>query len=205
MNSCRHLSLLILLVLSSAISVSASIRNALVIGNGAYRFAPLHNPTNDAKDMANVLQELGFIVIHKENASLREMEESLDEFWSRLKKGGVGLFFYAGHGVQVRGRNYLIPVDAKISVEQDVKYECLEAGKVLGRMEDAENDLNLVILDACRNNPFERGWRSVDRGLARMDAPTTLVRLRDYCIYTSHHACRWNPTIAKPNGPYSIW
>jgi hypothetical protein len=151
-------------------------RVALVIGNGAYPTAPLKNPVNDASDMARTLRELGFEVIQRENASLRQMEDALDEFWQSLRKGGTGLFFFAGHGLQVKGVNYLVPVDARISVEQDVKSLCLDANRVLGRMEDAGNGLNIVLLDACRNNPFARAWRSAEAGLAKMDAPTgTLI------------------------------
>ncbi len=147
-------------------------RYALVIGNSAYKDKPLKNPANDARDMGRALQRLGFDVQLKTDVSLRDMEEAIREFGVRLKRGGVGLFYYAGHGVQVQGVNYLVPVGAKISSESDAKFECVDAGRVLGKMEDAGNELNIVILDACRNNPFARSFRSVDQGLARMDAPT---------------------------------
>jgi len=147
-------------------------RVALIIGNGAYKTGPLKNPANDARDMASALKSLGFEIILRENASLRQMNEAIDQFWSSLKKGGVGLFFFAGHGLQVAGENFLVPVDARIALEKDVQYECVNAGKVLGRMEDAGNEINIVILDACRNNPFARSFRSESRGLAKMDAPS---------------------------------
>jgi len=147
-------------------------RVALVIGNGAYKQGPLNNPANDARDMAAALKGMGFEVILRENASLRQMNEAIDQFWNSLKRGGVGLFFFAGHGLQVAGENYLVPVDARVAMEQDVQYECVNAGKVLGRMENAGNGLNIVILDACRNNPFARSFRGDSRGLAKMDAPT---------------------------------
>ncbi|WP_320172377.1 caspase family protein [Maridesulfovibrio sp.] len=147
-------------------------RYALVIGNSAYRDAPLKNPVNDAKDVGKALLRLGFNVILVKNARLRDMENAMDRFYASLQKGGVGLFYYAGHGMQVGGRNYLIPVDATVRSESDVRYECLDAGRILGKMEDAGNALNIVILDACRNNPFARSFRSGQRGLARMDAPT---------------------------------
>jgi hypothetical protein len=146
-------------------------RVALVIGNAAYQNAPLKNPVNDARDMASTLRSLGFEVILRENASLRQMEDAVDELWRRLKPGGAGLFFFAGHGLQVAGRNYLVPVDARLQAEQDVKYRCMDAGLVLGRMENAGNGLNIVILDACRNNPYARSFRSATEGLAKMDAP----------------------------------
>jgi len=161
---------------SPAQAVPQDRRVALVIGNAAYPTAPLKNPVNDARDMAAELRGLGFEVILRENASLRQMEDAVDLFWQSLRKGGTGLFFFAGHGLQVKGVNYLVPVDARISVEQDVKSLCLDANRVLGRMDNAGNALNLVILDACRNNPFARSWRSADQGLAKMDAPTgTLI------------------------------
>jgi len=147
-------------------------RYALVIGNSAYKDKPLKNPANDAKDMAKTLQRLGFDVQLKTDVAQRDMEEAIREFGLRLKRGGVGLFYFAGHGVQVQGVNYLVPVGAKISSESDAKFECVDAGRVLGKMEDAGNELNIVILDACRNNPFARSFRSAESGLARMDAPT---------------------------------
>ncbi|MHC1701042.1 MAG: caspase family protein [Humidesulfovibrio sp.] len=147
-------------------------RFALVIGNGAYKSAPLKNPVKDARDMAALLGTLGFNVTLKIDAGVKEMEEAVREFGLSLRKGGVGLFYFAGHGIQVAGSNYLVPVDAKIQTESDVRFECVDAGRVLGKMEDAGNTLNIVILDACRNNPFARSFRSADRGLAEMRAPT---------------------------------
>lgn len=153
-------------------SASAGKRVALVIGNGAYEKGPLRNPVNDALDMAENLRQLGFEVLKRENVDQRTMEEAIREFGKRLTPGSVGLFYYSGHGIQVEGRNYLIPVDARIETESDVKYESVDAGRVLGKMEDAGNDLNIVMLDACRDNPFSKSFRSESRGLARMDAPS---------------------------------
>ena len=147
-------------------------RYALVIGNGSYKAGPLKNPVSDAFDTATCLKKLGFSTILITNASQKTMEQSIFEFGKKLRSGGVGLFYYAGHGLQVNGRNYLVPVDAIIESESDVKYESVDAGRVLGKMEDAGNGLNIIILDACRNNPFARSFRSGQRGLAKMDAPT---------------------------------
>lgn len=152
------------------ISVSSE-RLALVIGNSAYQTAPLRNPANDAEDMGRVLSTLGFKVILQKNVDRRTMEDSVRSFGRQLRDGGVGLFYFAGHGMQVEGRNYLIPINARIESESDIKYEAIDAGLVLGKMEDAKNQLNIVILDACRNNPFARNFRTVEQGLARMDAP----------------------------------
>lgn len=147
-------------------------RLALVVGNAAYKSSPLRNPVNDAFDMARTLRTLGFEVIHEENANQRTMENAISRFGRQLRKqGGVGLFYFAGHGIQVNGRNYLIPIDANIETESDVRFEAVDAGRVLGKMEDADNDLNIVILDACRDNPFARSFRTSSKGLARMDAP----------------------------------
>ena len=146
-------------------------RLALVIGNGAYKIGPLKNPANDAQDMANALTETGFEVIHKENANRKVMKKAIRDFGRLLRYADIGLFYYAGHGIQVNGNNYLIPVNADIETESDVEFEAIDAGRVLGKMEDAGNELNIVILDACRNNPFARSFRSTNSGLAKMDAP----------------------------------
>lgn len=169
-----------LLFLCSPVTLSAEERGiklhvdrlALVIGNSAYQTSPLKNPLNDAEDMAAALRNLGFKVILKKNADRRTMEDTIRFFGKQLRNGGIGLFYFAGHGVQVEGRNYLMPVDARIESESDVRYEAVDAGRVLGKMEDAENQLNIVILDACRNNPYARAFRLDQSGLARMDAPT---------------------------------
>jgi hypothetical protein len=160
------------LLLLTAAQAHAERRVALVIGNGAYPSAPLKNPVNDAKDMAAALQRLGFDVMLLTNANQQQMDSSVREFGLKLRQGGAGLFYYAGHGLQVGGENYLVPVNANIQTESDVRFTCLPAGMVLGKMEDARNDLNIIILDACRNNPFARSFRSAEQGLAKMDAPT---------------------------------
>jgi hypothetical protein len=141
-------------------------RIALVIGNSTYSSGPLKNPVNDATDMAATLKKLGFTVTLRRNVRMQEMEEAIDEFGNRLKRGGVGLFYYAGHGVQVNGTNYLLPVGAKINKESDVRFQAVDAGRVLAEMENANNGLNIVILDACRDNPFGKTFRSASRGLA---------------------------------------
>lgn len=155
---------------------SAEQRVALVIGNSAYKSSPLINPINDARAMARVLSESGFKVISKENAGQKEILLALRDFGDALKNGGVGLFYYAGHGMQIKGRNYLIPVDANIEREDEVAYTSIDANQVLDKMEAAGNRMNVVILDACRNNPFARSFRSTGSGLAQMEAPVgTLI------------------------------
>ena len=148
-------------------------RVALVIGNAAYQYtAPLTNSLNDAQDMARVLKDLQFQVILKTNATLDTMADAVFTFGEQLKGGGVGLFYYSGHGLQVKGENYLIPVDANIGREDDIKRKIINAREVLEKMDEAKSHLNLVFLDACRNNPFPRSIRAVSRGLASMSAPT---------------------------------
>ena len=140
-------------------------RLALVVGNAAYATSPLRNPVNDARAMAQTLRDLGFDVILRENANEKAMKRAINEFGDRLGRGGVGLFFYAGHAMQMGGRNYLIPIGAEIRTEADVDVESIDVNRVLARMEGARNRLNIVVLDACRDNPFARSLRSASRGL----------------------------------------
>jgi hypothetical protein len=150
-------------------------RIALLMGNSAYTHGGnLRNPVNDVRDMKAALEELGFRVIKHENCTQRAMKEAIDDFGAELRGHDVGLFFYAGHGVQVGGDNYLIPVDAKLQSEKVVEYDCVRADRVLAMMEGAGSKTNIVILDACRDNPFERSWRrgGFGRGLAFMNAPS---------------------------------
>jgi uncharacterized caspase-like protein len=149
----------------------AATRTALVIGNADYPSAPLTNPVNDAMDVARVLRGLGFDVIEKTDAGKCEMLLAVDEFAKRLRHAEIGIFYFAGHGMQIQGRNYLIPVKAHVTSETDVQFEAMNAGRVLGKMQDAGTKLNIVILDACRDNPFKRSFRTDSKGLAQMNAP----------------------------------
>ncbi|MBC7795283.1 MAG: caspase family protein, partial [Pyrinomonadaceae bacterium] len=147
-------------------------RIALVIGNGDYGddIGKLKNPSNDAVDVAETLKNLGFkLVGDKANLdlNLRQTDELVREFGRQIKAGGVGVFYYSGHGIQVNRVNYLIPLGARIEKQQDVPFETLSVDRVLGEMEAAENNLNILILDACRNNPLSRSVRSADKGLAQ--------------------------------------
>jgi tetratricopeptide (TPR) repeat protein len=148
---------------------------ALVIGNAEYRTArKLLNPENDAQAMSDALKKLGFEVMEYQNLDLGSMRRAIDDFGYKLRNYDVGLFFYAGHGIQAHGANYLIPVDASLLTENDVDYNCVKTGRLLAKMEDARNPTNIIILDACRDNPFERSWtRSASsKGLAFMNAPS---------------------------------
>ncbi|MDX1377099.1 MAG: caspase family protein, partial [Burkholderiales bacterium] len=151
-------------------------RSALVIGNSAYKVGPLRNPVNDARAMGRALADTGFQVQVLEDATQAGMRRAIREFGKQIASGGIGLFYYAGHGMQVRGKNYLIPVNADIQAEDEIVDQAIDANFVLAKMDSANNGLNIVILDACRNNPFHRSFRSAAQGLAQMDAPSgTLI------------------------------
>ncbi len=148
---------------------------ALLIGNSNYiHGGSLDNPVNDVRAMKKALEGLGFTVMKYENCSQKTMKRAMDKFGRKLKGRDVGLFFYAGHGIQVNGHNYLLPVDAKLDSENDAEYDCVRADRVLAKMETAGSRINIVILDACRDNPFERSWRRGNKGtgLAFMSAPS---------------------------------
>ena len=147
-------------------------RVALVVGNASYADKPLRNPVNDAELMQRTLKELGFDVTLLRNADRRTLLGGLREFEAKARNADVALFFYAGHGAQVGGSNYLIPLQAQIRAESDVPDEAVDAASVLRRIEDAKARIGLVILDACRDNPYAGASRSSSRGLARMSVPT---------------------------------
>jgi uncharacterized caspase-like protein len=153
-------------------------RVALVMGNGAYQsVVQLPNPSNDAADIAQALRRIGFEVIEGRDLERRAMEEKIRDFGRKLDKADVALFFYAGHGLQVGGKNYLVPIDAKLERAGDLNFETVEVGLVMGQME-ADKRVNLVFLDACRDNPLARslaralGTRStaVGQGLASIQS-----------------------------------
>ena len=155
-------------------------RTALIIGNSHYKVGVLKNPLHDAQDIADALRQQGFAVTLKLDGTQEQMESAISEFGRKLYQGGVGLFYYAGHGVQVDGENYLVPVEARIESESDVRYKSVNVGQILGKMGEARNGLNIVILDACRDNPFSRGFRSSSRGLAVVSSATAKGTLIAY-------------------------
>jgi uncharacterized protein (TIGR02145 family) len=176
---------LIIIILSPSVcysqvsnSAQPGSKVALIIGNGSYISSELANPENDARAMKVALQSVGFTVTEFENLNQVQMKKAIDDFGTRLKNSEVGLFFYAGHGIQSKGNNYLIPVDAELKSEEEIELDCVDANRVLAKMEASGSKVNIVILDACRNNPFERSWtRSANgKGLAFMNAPAgTLI------------------------------
>ena len=164
-----------LFLLSALLPVQASAaqnRLALVIGNSDYDESALRNPKNDANDMAEVLDTLGFDVTLALDLDGVGMDKTIRQFGQRLKENkGIAFFYYAGHGVQVEGNNYLIPVDSNIGDEDEIRFKSIAVESVLQKMQRANDGLNILVLDACRNNPFPSSFRSTSRGLARLDAP----------------------------------
>ena len=146
-------------------------RVALLIGNSAYWHTPvLKNAANDADDMAGVLGRKGFEVTLRKDAGHAEMEKAIREFGKSIQHATVGFFFYAGHGLQVNGTNYLVPVDADIEAEDEIRFKAVDANFILSKMESAGNFMNIMVLDACRVNPYAK-FRSISQGLAQMDSP----------------------------------
>jgi hypothetical protein len=150
-------------------------RVALVIGNATYKNSPLRNPVNDSNDMAQSLKAVGFDVVQINNATLAQMREATRRFADKLALSDVGLVYYSGHGLEVKGKNYLVPVNADITREYEVADQAFDASQFLEMMESIRGPnaqrVNILIVDACRNNDLPRSWRSASSGLARMDAP----------------------------------
>jgi Caspase domain len=147
---------------------------ALVIGNAAYTGAgPLKNPTNDAEDIAARLSACGFSVIRETDCTFQGMDRAMKKFKRALDDNEVGLFFFAGHGMQIDGENYLAAVDTDVSGEIEAKHSSLPLNRVIGTMERTATSTNIIILDACRDNPYERAWHrsSATRGMAPVFAP----------------------------------
>jgi len=143
---------------------------ALVIGNATYQDSPLRNPVNDANAFAASLRAVGFTVIVKNNLNKTEMENAVRNYSQRLTAGDIALFYYSGHGMQVKGVNYLVPVGEYIYSDVDIPYKSMEAQFVIDYMQDAKTSVNIIILDACRDNPF-KSFRSLSRGFVPVIAP----------------------------------
>lgn len=146
-------------------------RAALILGNNRYSFAPLANPANDAKAMSTRLKELGFDVTVQTDLQRTPMEAAIQTFCAKLASTkAVGLFYYAGHGLQVNWRNYLVPIDASFAKGTDVAQQAVDLNVLLQGLAKAANPMNVVILDACRDNPFG-GEAKTGKGLSQIDAP----------------------------------
>lgn len=167
-------------ILSLSMNAYAKSKFALIIGNGSYQVGPLKNPTHDAKLMGETLRTLGFELIGGKaqlNLNREQLSTRILQFGDKLRTTkGVGVFYFAGHGVQVKGENYLIPIGAKLEREEHISIYTVPVSHVLQQMEGANNKLNLMILDACRNNPFVSKTRSLTRGIKINSAPSgTLI------------------------------
>ena len=150
-------------------------RLALLIGNADYSSAPLANPVNDIILLSDALSSLGFEIYEHRNADQKTMKRAIKKFGEQLRLAGqnaVGFFYFSGHGLQIKGKNYLQPIGAQFESPADVDIEMVSATAILEQMKFARNGVNIVVLDACRSNPFPTGFRSVRNGLAIMDAPT---------------------------------
>lgn len=175
----RALCIALALIALQPLAAVAADRYALVIGNGSYtNVDPLPNPPNDAKLVSDSLKKVGFEVTLLVNADRRTMDRAAKKLARQLDDAGknaVGIFYFAGHGVSYEGENWLLPIGSEITQGADIEYETLSANKVLKLLESARNATDILILDACRNNPFRgfslSGTRAVSRGISRMDAP----------------------------------
>ena len=152
-------------------NVASGKRIALVIGNASYKTRPLLNPINDAVDISTSLKGSGFEVIEVHDATLVQMRNAIRQFGDKLLTSDVGLVYYSGHGIEVKGQNYLIPVNADIKRSDEISDQSINMGLILGKMETAQKGVNILIVDACRDDPFGRSFRSSASGLAQVDAP----------------------------------
>ena len=164
------------LITAAALTFAASaqapldVRVALVIGNSAYAFSPLANPVNDAAAMSATLKQLGFDVLELRDASNDQMQKAVEAVHAKLNgKQAVGMLYYAGHGLQADFHNYMVPVDARLNSANDLPKQTMDVGVVIEAFKVAGNRFNIVVLDACRDNPFAD--KSSGKGLAPMDAP----------------------------------
>ena len=151
-------------------------KQALVIGNSSYSQSPLKNPANDARAIGEALKGAGFDVTTKLDAPLSELAQAVQAYTQSLaKRQAVGIFYFAGHGLQLAWRNYMVPVDARMSEASDVQKTCVELGDLLSGIFKAKNPLNVIILDACRDNPFGNLKGLDQKGLSQMDAPPSTL------------------------------
>ena len=168
-----------ILLVATATPANAAKRIALIIGNSDYKYSGrLDNPSNDAHLLASTFRSAAFDVEVRTDLSQKAMKTAFKQYVERLRKAGpdaVGLFYFSGHGTQVNGQNYLLPVDANIESEGEVDAEAVSANSLMALLEEAKNNLNIIILDSCRNNPLKRGYRAQVRGLAPMKAPTSTL------------------------------
>jgi formylglycine-generating enzyme required for sulfatase activity len=172
----KHLTFILLMVLATITCYAQNEKCiALVIGNSKYegKGNTLRNPANDALDISAKLKDMDFEVITLLNGSLLQMDDVIDNFGKKAKDYDIALFYYAGHGIQSNGDNFLIPVDAVLRSEADIKYRCTNVNYVLDKLDESECPMKIIVLDACRDNPFERSWHRAagSSGLSFINAP----------------------------------
>ncbi|MGL1891844.1 MAG: SUMF1/EgtB/PvdO family nonheme iron enzyme [Spirochaetaceae bacterium] len=160
----RIIFILSILIFTTSLLISEN-KYALVIGNSSYSSAPLKNPVNDANDLSTTLKSVGFNVTKVTNGSKRDIKEAVKSFKSKISSGDTALFYYSGHGIQVDGKNYIIPVGSDLVEESDVEYEAVEMDYILSTLEDSSSGKNIIIFDACRNNALQRSSKSATKGL----------------------------------------
>lgn len=170
MRKFSYFILSILLLVSFTLCKAIEKHYALIIGNTDYSVSPLKNPVNDAKVMEKTLQEVGFEVTTVYNVGNKsDFHTLVKKFVNSLGAKDVGLFYYSGHGMQLQDKNYLIPTRAVVNSESDVEFEGYDIDRLLVELQNKQNALNIIILDACRDNPFVRSFRSTTKGLAMID------------------------------------
>ncbi len=147
-------------------------RYALIIGNKSYKVGPLQNSANDANDLAALIATKNFAVTKIIDGTKLEIRNAIRDFAAKIAQGGIGLFYYSGHGVQLEGENYLVPIDANYEYKEEVPEDCISVSSILRFMETSNNRMNIIILDACRNTPFKTFSRSGEKGMARVEAPS---------------------------------
>ena len=174
----RFIVVLLLFGLASA-TAQAQEKRALVIGNAAYRIGALKNPSNDARVMSQTLRQLGFSVREVSDRNLNQMDQEIRQFGNSIKPGSVAVIYFAGHGMQYRGENYLIPIGINAQYQDQLPRQAISTGFLMDNLSSNRNGLNIVILDACRDNPLQQRYRSSTRGLARIDLtpPNTFTLL----------------------------
>ena len=189
--------IILLLFVTQLAAAQTEKRIALVIGNNAYPGKALTNPVNDAKLMDNTLQELGFQVTLLLDASKETMNQAFRDFAENIESAKVTFIFFAGHGMQIDGVNYLMPVDADPQKPEDVAWEAIDIENILNRLEFYPENLNIVVLDACRNNPFRSWGRGDVPGFSEMKPEGTIIG------YATCEGCTADDNPTGNNGLYT--
>ena len=180
-------------------------RSALVIGNSAYADERLANASNDANAVARALQDIGFKVTLILDADKRTISEQVTSFSRSLGSGEIGLFYFSGHGVQVEGETYLVPVNAQLSYPDDAQYDAVPLGQMLSRLESSNALARIIILDACRNNPFYRRWPASNRSssIRGLAAPLSTGRGTFIAFSTAPGEVAADALGDSPNSPFT--